>query len=133
MKLGRIVDTLDAGAEQMCLGAIPKHLVEDAVYDLYVAMDDHLAEEERVLGRIVRQLSRDAAARVELVLLEHESQREVLLEAVAQTEEGLLGTKELASLVGRLTRMVRADVELEEELFDDLTRAAPASGAHRSP
>jgi hypothetical protein len=133
VKLGRVVDTLAAGAAQLSLGAIPKYLVEDAVYDLYVAMDEHLADEERMLQRIVRRLPGDAAARVQLVLLEHESQREVLLAAVKHTEEGGLSAPDLVSLVGRLTRMVRADVELEEELFVDLTRAAPGSEARHSP
>lgn len=132
VKLRRIADGLDAAAMQLRLGALPQRLVEDAVYDLYAALDEHMADEERVLERLVCRASASVAARAQLVFCEHESQRQIVLAAVERTEEGLLATADLLSLVARLTGMVRADLELEEELFDDLTRAAPTRGAHHS-
>ncbi len=116
----RALAVLSASASGLRVGLVPKHVVEDAIFELFLIFDDHLVEEERLLGPVVPWLLGDDAARVHLVLGEHDDQRTLLLSTLESTEQGTLSREELLDVANRLVCALRADLELEAELFDDL-------------
>lgn len=131
--LAQSLDALEASCARLRLGAIPKREVEDAIYDLFLKLDDHVIEEERMLGRVAgRRRSVDEAARLELMFHEHEAQRTMFLSALESTEQGILESGRLVALSARLVRTLRADIALEDELLGALTASRRGPGAHPS-
>lgn len=87
------------------------------VWDLYLAVDDHLFVEEKYLAPI---LDEDGAARM---IREHNDQRTALLALVEDSEADLRTAEELAAEAVELVVRLRSDMVLEEQTL--ATLAAP--------
>ena len=88
--------------------------LRQAVWDLYLVFDEHLAMEEAHVAPILRAFDASGERRAVDMILEHNEQRRVMLELVENAERD---EKALAELVEEATSLVgafRADMEIEE-------------------
>jgi hemerythrin-like domain-containing protein len=85
-----------------------------AVWDLFVAFDDHLSMEERDVLPILRASGARGEARALSMISEHNEQRRVVLELVEDTECDLKEIEALVSQAHALVAAFRTDMELEE-------------------
>jgi hypothetical protein len=118
--LERILDRIRADSVRLRLGMIPKHCLEDEIYRLWSKLEEHTVTEERLLTALLPRLASDEAARIQLMLLEHDLQRRLLLSLLDLTEPGVLARGDLIRASTRLVRTLRADIALEEEMLADL-------------
>lgn len=104
-----------------------------AVWDLYIAFDDHLAMEEADVAPILRSTGPTGEARAVAMILEHNEQRRVMLELVEDTE---CDAKEVDALVREGVALVQAfmtDMTLEDRSLATLLADGPSEGAPISP
>lgn len=118
--LANMLAELRTDAERLRLGTVPKHRVEDRVYELWAKLEELALIEERLLLPLASRLGTDDAGRVHSLLREHDVERRLLLSTLDLTESGLLSGDELVAVSTRLVRTLRADIALEEELLADL-------------
>ena len=101
-----------------------------AVWDLYIAFEDHLAMEEADVAPILRSAGSTGEARALAMILEHNEQRRVMLELVEDTE---CDAKEVDALVSEAVALVlafRTDMILEERSLASLLADDPRAVAY---
>ncbi len=101
-----------------------------AVWDLFIAFDDHLAMEEREVLPILRAHDASGEARARSIIAEHHEQRRVILELVEDTECDMKEVDVLVAQATALLQAFRTDMELEEH---QLAAALPGTGGVVSP
>ncbi len=118
----RALDRVAAGASSVLAEPSDQKTrdLEDAIWDLYIALDDHLVMEESELLPLLGRLDGPSSPRSRRLLEEHHLQRGLLLSVVDRTETGALDPERLAAVARRLVESFRADMEYEERDLADL-------------
>lgn len=126
------------GVERACTAARERRAggldsFRRAVWDLYLAFDDHLAMEEAEVAPILRGAGKAGEVRATEMVLEHNEQRRVMLELVEDTEcdakdVGALVTEAIALVQGFVT-----DMALEDRALASLVADGPAGAPRNSP
>jgi hypothetical protein len=88
--------------------------LHEAVWDLYVAFDEHLFLEERDLSPVLAALRPSGEDYARRMVLEHEEQRRALLRLVEDSETDDVGVEQLAGEAIELVVRLRTDMLLEE-------------------
>ena len=100
------VERAASAARDERMGGIDR--LHAAVWDLYLAVDDHLFVEEKYLAPL---LDKEAAGKM---IHEHNDQRAALLALVEDSEADLRPASELASEAVEIVVRLRSDMVLEE-------------------
>jgi hemerythrin-like domain-containing protein len=85
-----------------------------AIWDLYIAFEDHLVFEESDLAPLLRPAGEDLARKM---ILEHNEERDVLLELVEDSESDARETEDLAAEADALAARFRSDMFHEERVL----------------
>lgn len=107
-------ETERAGAAALMRRAGGIDRFRGAVWDLFIAFDDHVAMEESNVLPLLRTLDEQGGRRAMDMLAEHDEQRRVMLELVEDTE---CDAKEVDALVAQADALVlafRDDMLVEE-------------------
>jgi DUF438 domain-containing protein len=88
-----------------------------AIWDLYVAFEEHLLFEESDLAPLLRPAGEDLARKM---ILEHNEERGALLELVEDSESDARETEDLAAEADALTSRFRSDMFHEERVLSTL-------------
>jgi len=100
-----------------------------AVWDLYIAFEEHLDMEEADVAPILRSAGATGEARAVAMVLEHNEQRRVILELVEDTE---CDAKDVDVLVAEAVTLVQAfgtDMDLEDRSLALLLADGSTDGA----
>jgi len=95
-------------------GASNTTRLRQAVWDLYLLFDEHLAMEEAHVAPILRAFDARGEQRAVDMILDHNEQRRVILELVEDAERDEKAVTELVTEAISLVRAFRADIEVEE-------------------
>jgi hemerythrin-like domain-containing protein len=101
-----------------------------AIWELYVAFDEHLLFEERDLGPLLSALLPSGITMAQKMVLEHNEQRETLLRLVEDSETDTRDAEELAEEALATVIRFRTDMVLEERALSALVPNARASARH---
>jgi hypothetical protein len=85
-----------------------------AIWDLYVAFDEHLLDEERDLGPLVSALLPSGVEMARKMVLEHNEQRDLLLGLVEDSETDVRDAEALAAEALTTVIRLRTDMIVEE-------------------
>lgn len=121
-----VVDRTCSAAKERSAGGLDS--LRRAVWDLYIAFEEHLAMEDAELAPIVRRSAAGQASAVDLVV-EHDEQRRTLLAVVEDTECDMKDADVLADEVSALVRSIRADMACEDQMLASLGCVAELRGA----
>ena len=88
--------------------------LRQAVWDLYLLFDEHLAMEEAHVAPILRAFDPRGEQRAVDMILEHNEQRRVILELVENAERDEKALPELVEEATSLVGAFRTDMEIEE-------------------
>jgi hemerythrin-like domain-containing protein len=105
-------------AERRHPGGLPRF--RQAVWDLYLAFEEHLAMEEKYVAPILRVVDAWGELRAVNMILEHNEQRRLMLELVEDTE---VDAKDVDALVAEAMAFVNAfrqDMAVEEHSLASL-------------
>jgi hemerythrin-like domain-containing protein len=100
-----------------------------AIWELYVALDEHLAFEERDLGPLLEALLPAGHVTVREMVLEHNEQRDALLRLVEDSETDARNAGELAEEALATVIRFRIDIVVEERALSVLVPSASAPNA----
>lgn len=92
--------------------------LRQAVWDLYLVFDEHLAMEEAHVAPILRAFDAKGEQRAVDMILEHNEQRRMILELVEEAERDAKGRTELVAAAISVVRAFRTDIEIEESALD---------------
>jgi hemerythrin-like domain-containing protein len=120
-----VLRTLLDELERACLFAVRRRegglaRFRRAVWDLYIAFEEHLAMEEKYVAPILRGIDAWGETRALNMILEHNEQRRVMLELVEDTE---VDAKDVDALVAEATAFLVAfgrDMALEDQSLASL-------------
>jgi hypothetical protein len=96
-----------------------------AIWELYIALDEHLMFEERDLGPLLSALLPSGTVMARKMVLEHNEQRDGLLRLVEDSETDACDASRLAEEALAFVIRFRIDMVLEER---SLSALVPASG-----
>jgi hypothetical protein len=124
MRLRDLLDTLE-GSLQGPNGSneSPTCSLTDAVWRLFLALDDHLHMEERDLVPYLRETRGTAA--VERLQQEHHGQRTALLAMVDECDKRTKSNADLADDARWLIESLRKDMDREDVEFERLAPEVP--------
>ncbi|MEO6209831.1 MAG: hemerythrin domain-containing protein [Gemmatimonadaceae bacterium] len=130
-----IIRSLLDAVERACTAAHAQRpeTVRRTVWDLYVAFEDHLRMEEADVVPILRNAGATGDAQALAMILEHNEQRDVILELVEDVERD---AKEAEALVGQAMALVhafRTDMVLEERALGSLLADGAGHPSPRTP
>ena len=130
-EIRRILDDVERAAEATKSrqpAAIER--LHRAIWELYVAFDEHLMFEERDLGPLLEALLPSGKATATRMVLEHNDQRDALLRLVEDSETDARDATQLAEEALALVFRFRIDIVLEERSLTALVpgTSRPAAG-----
>jgi hemerythrin-like domain-containing protein len=106
------VDRACAVADDGSSGAATR--LRQAVWDLYLVFDQHLAMEEAHVAPILRAFDVTGERRAVDMILEHNEQRRLILELVEDAERDETALADLVRAANSLVKAFRTDIETEE-------------------
>ena len=124
-EIRRLLDAVARAAE--ATRADPRHSLEGlrrAIWELYVAFDEHRLFEERDLGPLLAALVPAGVEMTRRMVLEHNDQRDALIQLVEDGETDACGAEELAARALGLVARFRVDVVLEERSLSAVVPSA---------
>jgi hemerythrin-like domain-containing protein len=119
--IGRLLDDLERAASS-AKARRPGGLAQlhKAVWDLYLAFQDHILFEESDLAPLLRAAGDDHARKM---ILEHNEERRVLLTLVEDSESDAQEAEALATQADELVARFRSDMLHEDAMLSSLVEA----------